>query len=107
MTTHRQAASKKPAKPRSTLEGDLRKIIPVAQGVITDPARLAELGRDKWFASALPEIAVAPGTAEETASVLGYANGHGIPVTTRGAGYGYVGGCVPVRGGILLSMHRM
>ncbi|MFZ4387964.1 MAG: FAD-binding oxidoreductase, partial [Chthoniobacterales bacterium] len=30
-----------------------------------------------------------------------------IPVTTRGAGYGYVGGCVPVRGGILMSMHRM
>ncbi|MFM8720949.1 MAG: FAD-binding oxidoreductase, partial [Chthoniobacterales bacterium] len=30
-----------------------------------------------------------------------------IPVTTRGAGYGYVGGCVPVRGGIALSMERM
>ena len=75
--------------------------------MITDPVRLAELGRDKWFASALPEIAVAPGTAEEVAAVLGYASKRGIPVTTRGAGHGYVGGCVPVRGGILMSMHRM
>jgi glycolate oxidase len=97
----------KSVKTRSTLERDLRKLIPVTAGVITDPARLAELGRDKWFAAALPEIAVAPGTAEEAAAVLGYANKHGIPVTTRGAGHGYVGGCVPVRGGILMSMHRM
>lgn len=39
--------------------------------------------------------------------MLGYANKRDIPVTTRGAGHGYVGGCVPVRGGILMSMHRM
>ena len=39
--------------------------------------------------------------------MLGYADRHRIPVTTRGAGHGYVGGCVPVRGGILMSMHRM
>jgi glycolate oxidase len=92
---------------RSSLERDLRKLIPAKAGVITDPARLAELGKDRWFAAALPEIAVAPGTAEEAAAILGYANKRGIPVTTRGAGYGYVGGCVPVRGGILMSMHRM
>jgi glycolate oxidase len=36
-----------------------------------------------------------------------YAAGHGIPVTTRGAGVGYVGGCVPACGGIALSMMRM
>ena len=92
---------------RTSLERELRKIIPHPAGVITDPDRLAELGRDKWFAAALPEIAVAPGTAGETAAVLGYANKRGIPVTTRGAGHGYVGGCVPVHGGILMSMHRM
>ena len=94
-------------KSHPSLERDLRKLIPTPAGVITDPTRLAELGRDKWFAAALPEIAVAPGTAEEAAAVLGYANKRSIPVTTRGAGHGYVGGCVPVRGGILMSMHRM
>jgi glycolate oxidase len=94
-------------KSHPSLERDLRKLIPSKVGVIIDPERLTELGRDKWFASALPEIAVAPGNAKEVAAVLGYANKHGIPVTTRGAGHGYVGGCVPVRGGILMSMHRM
>ena len=94
-------------KSHSSLERDLRKLIPLASGVITDPSRLAELGKDKWFAASLPEIAVAPGSAKEVAAVLGYANRHNIPVTTRGAGHGYVGGCVPVRGGILMSMHRM
>jgi len=92
---------------RSGLERDLRKFIAHSQGVITDPDRLAELGRDKWFAAALPEIAAAPGTAKEVASLLAYANRNGIPVTARGAGQGYVGGCVPVNGGILLSTHRL
>ena len=36
-----------------------------------------------------------------------FANERGIPVTTRGAGVGYVGGCVPVEGGIALSVVRM
>ena len=92
---------------RSRLERDLRKLIPAKAGVITDPARLAELGTDKWFAAALPEIAVAPGTAREVSAVLAYAHKHHISVTARGAGVGYVGGCVPLRGGILLSLHRM
>jgi FAD/FMN-containing dehydrogenase len=38
---------------------------------------------------------------------LRLANRRRIPVTARGAGYGYVGGCVPVRGGIALSLARM
>lgn len=92
---------------RSVLERDLRKLIPAKAGVITDPSRLAELGRDKWFASSLPEIAVAPGNAREVSAVLAYANKRKVPVTARGAGVGYVGGCVPVRGGILMSLHRM
>lgn len=92
---------------RSSLERDLRKLIPAKTGVITDPSRLAELGTDKWFAASMPEIAVAPGSAKEVSAVLAYANKRNIPVTARGAGVGYVGGCVPLRGGILMSLHRM
>src|SRR2546430_9899640 len=29
------------------------------------------------------------------------------PVTARGAGHGYVGGCVPIHGGLVLSLARM
>jgi glycolate oxidase len=82
-------------------------LIPAKAGVITDPDRLAELGADKWFAASLPEIAIAPASAKEVSAVLAYANKHDIPVTARGAGVGYVGGCVPLRGGILMSLHRM
>src|SRR5208282_1646992 len=39
--------------------------------------------------------------------ILRFAHRHRIPVTARGAGHGYVGGCVPVRGGIVLSLERM
>jgi glycolate oxidase len=38
---------------------------------------------------------------------MAFANRWGIPVTTRGAGVGYVGGCVPVTGGIVLSVAKM
>jgi len=93
--------------PHPSLERDLRKLIPSKEGVITDPVRLAELGTDKWFAASLPEIAVAPASAKEVSAVLAYANRRNIPVTARGAGVGYVGGCVPLRGGILMSLHRM
>lgn len=71
-----------------------------------DAARAAHAG-DKWFASHLPDIVALPKTAEAVAAVLRIAHEHRVPVTPRGAGYGYVGGCVPVRGGIALSVARM
>src|SRR3984893_18600351 len=39
--------------------------------------------------------------------LLGLESRWQIPVTARGAGYGYVGGCVPAKGGIALSLARM
>jgi glycolate oxidase len=39
--------------------------------------------------------------------LLQFASREEIPVTARGAGFGYVGGCVPARGGIALSLIRM
>ncbi len=66
-----------------------------------------EFGTDRWHAAAMPEAVVRATTREEVAATLRFANEHGIPVTTRGAGVGYVGGCVPVRGGILLSVKAM
>jgi glycolate oxidase len=39
--------------------------------------------------------------------LLQFASREKIPVTARGGGFGYVGGCVPVRGGIALSLMRM
>jgi len=71
------------------------------------PEVLAAHSGDKWSASHMPEAVVFAENASEVSAVMGFAVRHGIPVTTRGAGVGYVGGCVPVRGGIALSVMRM
>jgi len=80
-----------------------RKLGPGA--VQTDPA--PELGGDKWFARTAPDIAVFPKSTAEVSFILREATRAGVPVTPRGAGYGYVGGCTPVKQGIVLSLERM
>ncbi len=45
--------------------------------------------------------------AQEICAVLRYCNDHLIPVTPRGSGTGLCGGCVPIRGGIVLSAEKM
>src|SRR5437660_6388110 len=72
-----------------------------------DPATLAEHAGDKWFASHTPDAVALPRSTASVSKLLRFANQHRIPVTPRGAGYGYVGGCVPVKGGIVLSLERM
>ena len=62
---------------------------------------------DKWFASHLPHAVALPRTTESVSALLRFACHHKIPVTPRAGGYGYVGGCVPVRGGITLSVARL
>jgi glycolate oxidase len=72
-----------------------------------DPAVIEEHAADKWFASHKPDAVAFPRSTQSVSTVLRFANQHRIPVTARGAGHGYVGGCVPVRGGIVLSLVRM
>lgn len=62
---------------------------------------------DKWYAKAAPDVVVFAKSTEDVVAIMSYANSHDIPVYTRGAGVGYVGGCVPVRGGIALSVFQM
>jgi glycolate oxidase len=62
-----------------------------------------ELGEVRAF----PDVVVEPDSAEAVAKVVRYAYEKGIPVTTRGAGTGLCGGCVPLYGGILLSTARL
>ena len=75
--------------------------------VADDPQTLADHSGDKWFAHETPEVVVFAGSSGEVKKLLRFANENKIPVTARGAGYGYVGSCVPVRRGIALSLVRM
>jgi glycolate oxidase len=72
-----------------------------------DPVKLEENSRDKWFASHLPDVVVEPRSTDQVSRLLRFASQRQIPVTARGSGYGYVGGCVPANGGIVLSLARM
>ena len=75
--------------------------------VRNDSKTIAAHSTDKWIATGAPEVVVFAESAAQVSKLLKFANRHRIPVTPRGAGYGYVGGCVPVRGGIALSLARM
>lgn len=90
----------------STLVAGLRELL--GEGRVTaDPESLQAHSGDRWFASRLPEVVVHARSTEDVSRTLAYANERGIPVTPRGAGVGYVGGCVPLRGGIVLSVAGM
>lgn len=75
--------------------------------VADDPETLAEHSGDKWFAAHMPEAVVFARSPGDVSKLLQFASREKIPVTARGGGFGYVGGCVPVRGGIVLSFIRM
>ena len=81
-----------------------------AANVLSDADKIVDYGHDEFSLKEIaydPELVVRPGTTEEVAAVLRIAFALGIPVTPRGGATGLCGGCVPVRGGIVLSLERM
>jgi glycolate oxidase len=54
-----------------------------------------------------PKVVVKPTDNRTIARLLNFANKNRIPVTPMGAGTGLSGGCIPIYGGILLSLERM
>ena len=88
------------------LADDLRQLLG-ADRVADDQETLAVHATDRWFASQTPEVVVLARSTEDVVRTMKYASQHGVPVTPRGAGAGYVGGCVPLRGGIVLSVANM
>ncbi len=89
-----------------SVSSELRQLLG-ASAVADDEETLNRHAGDKWFANHAPEVVVFAESTEQVSALLRFANERKIPVTARGAGYGYVGGCVPVRGGIALSLARM
>ena len=85
---------------------ELRKVAGI-DGVRLDDAAREEAAADKWFARTVPDAVVFARSTASVAGVMKIVSREKISVTTRGAGHGYVGGCVPVRGGIVLSTARM
>jgi len=75
--------------------------------VADDVETLAAHSGDKWFAAHQPDAVVFARSTSDVSKLLQFASREKISVTARGGGYGYVGGCVPMRGGIALSLAQM
>ena len=84
----------------------LARLLPADELHFDEATRAAHAG-DKWFASHPPDAVALPRSTGSVAAIMRFAHAHRIPVTARGAGHGYVGGCVPLQGGIALSLARM
>ena len=55
----------------------------------------------------LPEVVVHADTSEQVRRIVSLANAEKIPILPRGAGSGFTGGSLPIKGGIVLVLTRM
>ena len=78
-----------------------------ADKVSGDGPDIEEHSIDKWLVGHPPDAVVFAESTEDVVKIMKFSHREKIPVTTRGSGVGYVGGAVPVRGGIVLSVARM
>src|SRR5690242_16831327 len=90
----------------TTIADELRQLLG-ADAVADDNDTLLAHSGDKWFAAEAPEVVVFARSTADVSKLLKFAAAQKIPVTARGAGFGYVGGCVPAKKGIALSLIRM
>src|SRR6202045_1169768 len=89
-----------------SLGDELRQLLG-SDAIADDAETLAAHSGDKWFAAEAPEVVVFARSTSDVSKLLRFASQEKIPVTARGAGFGYVGGCVPSKKGIALSLMRM
>lgn len=75
--------------------------------VSAEQSVLEEHSIDKWLVGHPPDVVVFAGSTADVVAVMKFASAQGVAVTTRGAGVGYVGGAVPMTGGIVISVARM
>src|SRR5207249_10955169 len=89
-----------------SLGEELRQVLG-SDAIADDPETLAAHSGDKWFATEAPEVVVFARSTSDISKLLKFASQKKIAVTARGAGFGYVGGCVPAKKGIAVSLMQM
>ena len=99
-----------------SLAAGLSEIIHDPLRILTAPAVIERLSKDfYWYSPVLKrqleskagEIAVQPVNVDEILAIARYAGAYSIPITTRGAGTGNYGQCIPLHGGIILDLSLM
>ena len=77
-----------------------------ADFVRIDPASRLRYGMDALKRGRPADLVVIPDTTAEVAAIARLCDQAGVPLVPRGAGTGYTGGAVPVRGGVVVSLER-
>ena len=78
-----------------------------AENVLSGPEDLVCHAFDGTFAEHRPDLVVLPTTTEAVSAVMRIAHRAGIPVVPQGMASGLAAGCVPISGGIALSLTRL
>ena len=78
-----------------------------AEHVRADATTLSQYGVDALQIGHPADLVLLPADTREIAAIARLCNEQRAPLTIRGAGTGYTGGAVPVRGGVVMSMERL
>lgn len=73
----------------------------------TDETSRIRYGTDALLRGRPADLVLLPGSTQDIARIVRLCHEHRVPLVVRGAGSGYTGGSVPVRGGVVLSMERL
>lgn len=74
---------------------------------LTDKESLNKYGRDYTEDFVFPpQVVLIPESVEQISQIASYCNDRRLPLTCRGAGTGLSGACLPVEGGVVLSLER-
>ena len=77
------------------------------ENLTTEQEQLICYSYDATGREFLPSAVIFPASAKEISEIMKLACAEGFPVIARGAGSGFVGGSLPVSGGLVLSTKRM
>jgi glycolate oxidase subunit GlcD len=75
--------------------------------LLTSEAELAGYSYDAALDRGRPDAVAIPRTAGEVASLVKWCAETGTPFVARGAGTNLSGGCIPLRGGLVISLARL
>ncbi len=96
-----------PEASRARVLADLRTIVGRDAACADAASRLVYDADGLTLTRHLPDLIVLASTTAQVAAVMRVAAAAHLPVIARGAGTGLSGGCVPLTGGVVLSVARM
>ncbi len=97
-------------KPYSPITDEIRRRISHELGddcIVTDPDEAGTYDCDASGLSYPPELVIRPMETAQIQMLMRLANEYKFPVIPRGGGSGLAGGCVPVLGGVVLSLEKL